>query len=190
MASALAGIVTNSYTFVMDRVRFGKVLGMGARYAAKTLVNAADAATAPNPTATPNRAAATNASAVRATPQQATTSASRTDTTLGQKAARTTVQVRKTKENLSRGSKRFGEAIWGPFVKLSGVLWLEVTGVFFGLFVMVAVINTWKLLAKQHSIGLSLLENRYLFFSIVMAVVFGYFCVSSFVRASRRQHRR
>ncbi|MEO8869279.1 MAG: hypothetical protein ABI357_00460 [Granulicella sp.] len=170
----------------MDRVRFGRALGMGARYAAKTLVTAADAAVAPNPTG--KRAAASEPSAGAAS--QPASTAGRTDTTLGQKAARTTAQVRKTKENLSRGGKRFGEAAWGPVVKLSGVLWLEVTGVFFGIFVLVAVINTWKLLVKQHSLGLNLLENRYLFFSIVMAVVFGYFCISSFVRASRRQHRR
>jgi hypothetical protein len=175
---ALAGIAANSYTSDMDSVRFGKVLGMGARYAAKTLANAADAATAPNPSAT------------RVATEQPRPTVQPPADTMGQKAARTTAQVRKTKENLSRGGKRFGEAMWGPVVKLSGVLWLEVTGVFFGLFVMVAVINTWKLLAKQHSLGLSLLENRYLFFSIVMGVVFGYFCVSSFVRASRRQHRR
>jgi hypothetical protein len=185
---ALAGIAPNSYTFGMDRVRFGRALGMGARYAAKTLVSAADAATAPNPKTTPSRTAPSGP-AVRTQPQQAQ-SASHSDATLGQKAARTTAQVRRTKENLSRGGKRFGEAAWAPFVKLSGVLWLEVTGVFFGLFVIVAVSNTWKLLAKQHSFGLSHVEDRYLFFSIAMAAIFGYFCISSFVRASRRQHRR
>ena len=35
----------------MDRVRFGRVLGFGARQAVKTLVTAVDAATAENPSA-------------------------------------------------------------------------------------------------------------------------------------------
>src|SRR5580698_8578449 len=35
----------------MDRVKFGRALGVGARAAAKTLVMAVDAATAPNPSA-------------------------------------------------------------------------------------------------------------------------------------------
>jgi hypothetical protein len=34
----------------MDRVRFGRALGYGARHAAKTLLKAADAATTPSPT--------------------------------------------------------------------------------------------------------------------------------------------
>jgi hypothetical protein len=41
----------NGYTLGMDSVRFGRVLGIGARLAAKTMVSAVDAATAPNPSA-------------------------------------------------------------------------------------------------------------------------------------------
>ena len=37
------------YTSSMDRVRFGRALGFGARQAVKTLVTAVDAATAANP---------------------------------------------------------------------------------------------------------------------------------------------
>jgi hypothetical protein len=178
---ALAGAATNGYTAGMDSVRFGRALGMGARYAAKTLATAADAATAPNPSAT--------RSSEQPGREPAATPARRTGEVLGQKAARTTAQVRQTKKGLSRGGKRLGGAAWGPFVKLSGVLWLEVTGVFFGLFLLIAVINTGKLLTKLHASGLNRVDVRYLFFSIVMALVFGYFCVSSFVRANRRQHR-
>ena len=53
---------------------------------------------------------------------------------LVEQAARTTAQVRQTGQGLKEGSKRFGEAVWGPLVRLSGVLWLEFTGVFFGIF--------------------------------------------------------
>ena len=49
-----------------------------------------------------------------------------------------TAQVRQTGQGLKEGGKRFGEAVWGPFAKLSGVLWLELTGVFFGIFALFA----------------------------------------------------
>jgi len=157
---------------------------MGARQAAKALVMAADAATTPSPTAKPS------STSRPPTPQPAEpTQAQRAGTGIGQKAARTTAQVRQTKEGFSRGSKRFGEAVWGPFVKLSGVLWLELTGVFFGLFLLTAIINVWKLKAYVHDSLANHEQHQHLIFSIAMAAVFGYFCVSSFVRASRKQHR-
>jgi hypothetical protein len=159
----------------MDSVRFGRALGIGARHAAKALASAADAAASPNPS-TPSEP-----------PQR--TAAARSGEVLGQKAARTTAQVRQTRQGVARGSKRFGEAVWGPFAKLSGVLWLELTGVFFGLFLLTALINAWKLRANIHDTGLNHDAHRHLLFSIAMGLIFGYFCLSSFVRASRRQHR-
>jgi len=109
----------------MDSVRFGRALGFGARAAAKTLVTAVDAATAPNPSGA--RKAADG-------PQTANLAGDSTAARLGQKAAQTTVQVKQTGQGLKRGGKRFGEAVWGPFVKASNQLWLEFTGVFFGIF--------------------------------------------------------
>src|SRR5580704_10098915 len=108
----------------MDSVRFGRALGIGARAAAKTLVTAVDAATAPNPSVPAKTPAGAGAPSTEG-------KAADTGARMGQQAARTASQVRQTSEGLKRGSKRFGEAVWGPFVKLSGVLWLELTGVFF-----------------------------------------------------------
>src|ERR1700712_1064106 len=110
-AVLLATREANSYTFFMDSVRFGKALGFGARQAAKALLTAADAATSPNPSTVPAQA-----QEARSAPKPRVAEA------LSQKAARTTAQVRQTKAGLARGSKRFGEAAWGPFVKVSGVL--------------------------------------------------------------------
>ena len=50
--------------------------------------------------------------------------------------ARGVVEARATTAGVKRGGKRFGEAVWGPAARLSGVLWLELTGVFFGLFML------------------------------------------------------
>jgi hypothetical protein len=167
----------------MDSVRFGRALGIGARLAAKTLVTAAEAATAPNPSAGAKGGADSGAAANES-------KAAAAGARVGQQAARTTAQVRQTGKGLKRGSKRFGEAVWGPFVKLSGVLWLELTGVFFGIFALFAGTGAWKLRGEWRATTTNHDAHVHLLFSALMAVVFGYFCVSSFVKASRRQHRR
>jgi hypothetical protein len=94
--------------------------------------------------------------------------------------------VRQTGQGLKRGTKRFGEAVWGPFVKLSGVLWLELTGVFFGIFAVFAIGGTWKTLGEWRRTAVNHDTRMQLIATAAMAVVFGYFCVSSFVRAGRR----
>jgi hypothetical protein len=160
----------------MDSVRFGRALGVGARAAAKTLVSAVDAATAPNPSA--------------ATGSGEAGSTQSTAANLGRKAARTTEQVRQTGKGLKRGSKRFGEAVWGPFVKLSGVLWLEFTGVFFGIFALFAGLAVWRLREAWRLTATNAATHRSFEGAVVMLAVFGYFCVSSFVRARRRERRR
>jgi hypothetical protein len=177
----------NSYTLGMDSVRFGRVLGIGARLAAKTMVSAVDAATAPNPSA---EAKAKQSAVAGSTAASASTAASGkgggAGTRLGEQAVRTTAQVRQTGRGLKEGGRRFGEAVWGPFVKLSGALWLELTGVFFGIFAVFAGGNAWKMRWALHGTAANHDTHTRLLISVGMAVVFGYFCVSSFVRANRR----
>ena len=103
-----------------------------------------------------------------------------------QQAVKTTAQVRQTGEGIKKGGKRFGEAVWGPFVKLSGVLWLELTGVFFGLFALFAVTGAWKLRGEWHETAANHDAHVRLLLSGAMALLFGYFCVSSFVKANSR----
>jgi hypothetical protein len=75
-------------------------------------------------------------------------------------------------------------------VKLSGVLWLEFTGVFFGIFALFAATGAWKLRGDLHETMANHDAHMHFLLSAGMAVVFGYFFVSSFVRASRRSRRR
>jgi hypothetical protein len=174
----------NGYTLDMDSVRFGRALGIGARAAARTLVTAVDAATTPNP------------SGSAGTPESAggpakDTKAATAGVRMGQQAARTTSQVRQTGKGLKEGGKRFGEAVWGPFVKLSGVLWLELTGVFFGIFALFAAGGVWKMRGEWWQTAAANHDARTrLIAAAAMAVLFGYFCVSSFVKARRRERRR
>jgi hypothetical protein len=94
------------------------------------------------------------------------------------------------KQGVKRGSTRLGEAVWGPFVRLSGVLWLEVSGVFFGIFALLAVGYLWKLRGAWHTGAANAASHRSLMGAVLMLALFGYFCVSSFVRARRRERRR
>jgi hypothetical protein len=170
----------------MDSVRFGRALGVGARAAAKTLVTAVDAATSPNPSAAAKpKKSADAASASTAASGSAEASGIR----LGQQAARTTAQVRQTGRGLKEGGKRFGEAVWGPLVKLSGALWLELTGVFFGLFAVFAGGNAWRMRSALHETADNHDAHVRLLIAAAMTAVFGYFCVSSFVKANRRVRR-
>jgi hypothetical protein len=147
----------------MDRVRFGKALGVGTREAGKALWKAADAALAPNPSAANDRGRIA-----------------------GAKLREGVVQARTTTAGVKRGGKRFGEAVWGPVAKASGVLWLEVTGVFFGIFALTAGIELWKRHGDFRTPGDG---RQHAWFALAMLVVFGWFTVSSFVRASRRGKR-
>jgi hypothetical protein len=173
----------NGYTLDMDSVRFGRVLGIGARAAAKTLVTAVDAATTPNPSSSAGTAGSAGGPAKD-------TKAATAGVRMGQQAARTTSQVRQTGKGLKEGGKRFGEAVWGPFVKLSGVLWLELTGVFFGIFAVFAAGGVWKMRGDWRQTAANHDARTRLIAAAAMAVVFGYFCVSSFVKARRRGRRR
>ena len=180
----------------MDKVRFGRALGMGARHAVKTLVTAVDAATAENPSAKSTGRGGTTGSArvgadsARTAGAQdrtgAATAPPRAAETAVKAAARTVLQAREARKGIGRGTRRFGEAVWGPFVRLSGVLWLEVSGVLFGLFALGALGYLWKLRGAWHA-GAD--DARSLLGAAVMFALFGYFCVSNFVRARRRERR-
>ena len=184
----LSRSVRSGYTQKMDSVRFGRALGFGARAAAKTLVTAVDAATSPNP----STKVGSGASAAKSTSEGSTSAKPESKSPgarVGQQAARATTQARQMSRGLKQGSRRFGEATWRPFVKLSGVLWLEVTGLFFGIFAVFAGGEVWRLRASLRDTGVNHSAHVHLLLSLTMTAVFGYFCISSFVKASRRGRR-
>lgn len=172
----------------MDPVRLGRVLGIGARAAAKTVVHAVDAATTPNPSPAPPqpRSTAPRPTAAEVLRPVAANS-SRSASSAYAQAHRAAPRIKTTARGLREGSRRFGREVWNPFVRLSGVLWLEVTGVFFGIFALFAFGAVWRLRAAWHVTTTNAAEHQRLLGAIAMLGVFGYFCVSSFVRARRRQ---
>lgn len=143
----------------MDRVRFGRALGYGARHAAKTLAQAVDAATTPSASPGPSkpRAAAVR-SRVAAAPE--------------------------TLRQASTQAKVVGRSVWSPVARFSSVLWLQVTGTFFLLIAAVFAGGLWKLRGAAHSP-----DAGKLYVYAAAFAIFAYFGLSNFVRAWRRERR-
>ncbi len=143
--------------------------------AAKSLANAVDAATSPNPSA--------------GQPQPPSQSQSNT-TARGQQTAQATIraagQAVQTGRGLAEGGRRFGESFFGQVKRLSGVLWLEFTGVFFGIFALYAGGGAWKLRGELHETAMNHDAHVRFLLAAGMAALFAYFCVTSFARARRR----
>jgi hypothetical protein len=200
----------------MDAVRFGRALGVGARQAVKTVTAAVDAATAENPSVRRTRTDASDAQTSpriqpRQSPQiqpkqrkQAPIQLEGTDRTDGRNAAVTSSASAKASPSdaakiprravprggVRQGWRRFVDASWRPFVRLSGVLWLEVTGVFFGIFALFALGHLWALCRELNVTQAIARGDRRLLGAGLMLAVFGYFSGSSFVQARRRERRR
>ncbi len=150
----------------MDAERFGKALGTGVRATAKALKTAAGAAAAPNPR-----------------PFTHTTGPSSAAGQAGRTVARGVVQGKVTAAGVKRGSKRFGEAIWGPAARAGGVLWFEVTGSFFGLFALTAGFEVWR---RRFDFLTGGQAREKACFAAAMLLAFGWFTLSSFAKARQR----
>ena len=165
----------------MDRVRFGRALGYGVRQAAKTVAEAMDAATSPDPRAT----AAPPATTRPAAPARSVEDVQRTVIEAHQRVQSAKAQVT---SQFRGAAKEAGKSALAPVAKFSSVLWLELTGVFFGLLAMVMFEAVWKLRPALHAAPMS--ADRLKFYACTaLAALFAYFTISNFVRASRRQRR-
>jgi len=154
----------------MDRVRLGRALGFGARAAAKTLAQAADAAMSPNPNQKP----------VPPAPPAA--------------AQPTASSSLPSAANVAAASSRMGRAVLGPVKRHSRELWLQITGSFFALLACSMAGSMWALrfaarAAFQHvrTNHAALWGQDLLKFYLAAAafLMFAYYAVSNFVRAGR-----
>jgi hypothetical protein len=172
----------------MDAVRFGRALGFGARQAVKTVTAAVEAAAAERPSSISADIGVNSGVAAARPRQRPAASASQTATIApASKAAKVVSKARGAGEGLRRGGRRFGGSTWGTFKRLGGVLWLEVSGVFFGLFAVFALGAVVHLRGewRENATG-----HRQLAVAVTMLAFFSYFCVSNFVSARRRERRR
>jgi hypothetical protein len=170
----------------MDRVRFGRALGYGARHAAKSLAKAVEAATAANPVshstppgaaAQPPRAASivNNLAEAHQTVQQAKRQIKNEAKTYAQASAKTQARA-------------LGKSAWAPLAKFSSVVWLQVTGSFF---LLIALFFGQGLWTSRHQLlhPANPTEGRQLTLHAVIFAAFLYFALSNFLRARRRERK-
>ncbi len=182
----------------MDVVRFGRALGFGARQAVKTVTSAVDAATADNPS---GRSAGRGASSAQAARPQAGPAADSTQTTAPAAAGTATSKAihqaapyhgpdRHPGAWNEAGAAQRGTALWPHMEDVCAPVGRAVAG---GcgrrLRALRCVCRNWSVESARewHS---NAAGHRQLLGALAMLAVFGYFCVSSFVRARRRERRR
>lgn len=158
----------------MDRVRFGRALGYGARHAAKTFVQAVDAASAPAP-------------ASRSAPGRPPTHPATAQTSRAAQPPKPSAPPRTAnpKQTVAAARQQAKGSFVAPIAKFSGTLWLQVTGCFFALVALTMASAAWRARAAFHAPPSSHAALK-LYAYIAVFVVFAYFAISSFVRAERR----
>ncbi|MGI4853211.1 MAG: hypothetical protein ACRYF4_04075 [Janthinobacterium lividum] len=165
----------------MDRVRLGRVLGKGARLAARTAMEAVDAATADAPAngvpTQPGRSASTG-NRLRQPEILKPASFPRASAS---SAARTPSMVIPT--TLLPAARAAGAGVLTPFRRASRALWHELTGSFFALFAFSFAVGAWHHRAGAFSTLAA--DRRRLLVFCLLALLFVYFSVSSFLRARK-----
>jgi len=89
-----------------------------------------------------------------------------------------------TSRAVAAGAKSFGKSVWGPFAHAGGVLWLEITGLFFFLFGIFFAQGAYRMRHAWHVSGPA--HTRLILYAVV-ALVFFYFTFSSFYRARKKE---
>jgi hypothetical protein len=145
----------------------GRTLGIGLRVAGR-VVGQRVAAGAQGPGSTPQAGIAAQAQAVRAEVVAASRDARQE---AGQAAVRT-----------AKGVGRGVAGFLRPFLRVSGIVWLEVTGVFFLLFVVAFAPTLWRTRASY----LHGPDHRMFWSAAVVTAVFLYLSVTSFWKARRK----
>lgn len=172
----------------MDRVRFGRALGYGARHAAKSLVQAVDAATSPSPAGgkpggVPGARPVTSAQPAAGAAGQGVGQGA-THQSVGQSAARPAAKAQRAAQVMQAG-RQASKGVLGPVKKATSVVMLQVTGSFFALLAFALGRGLWKMQGGFHAPAWS---QSWLMAWVVagLTAVLAYFCVSNFVRASRK----
>ena len=166
----------------MQPNRLGRILGIGARVAAdelrKRTAQAASTTTAPAPRSGPPASAPRPS--VTAAPSSA---ASKPSASPSKPNLPSSASIATGSRRLARGAGRFGASLWHPFAYASGILWLQITGLFFAFFAVGFSLHSWQL---YRAAGW---RDDHLPLYLIFGVLFAWFAVSSFWRANRKQKR-
>ncbi len=104
---------------------------------------------------------------------------------VGQVAARATANPAVRGRTAGKATRGLARGVGGfprPFTRIGGILWLEVTGVFFFLPVAVFAPTLWRLRAS-YAHGP---DHKTFLVTAVVVIIFFYLSVSSFWRARRK----
>jgi len=163
----------------MDKVRFGRALGYGARHTAKAIYSAMDAARAQN--GSPQQPSTSRPTSAQEPPAMRATAAQ-------EAAPQGTAGATRPPRAVAANAKALGRSVLTPVARFSGVLWLQVTGSVFTVIALALGQAVWLRRADLHSSPHGAAAQRaYLLLAIFL--LFLYFAVSSFVRARRRERR-
>jgi hypothetical protein len=148
---------------------FGRAVGIGLRVAGKTLLRDGQQAK------TPDAAQQAREQALRQTRVRAA----------GERGKAVGTGIGQGTRGVARGTRNFGRAVWNPFALASGVLWLEITGMFFALFALFFAQHAFALRAN-YRLGP---DHERLFLYAGLTLLFVYFSVSSFLRARQKSRK-
>jgi hypothetical protein len=177
---------------------FGRKLGIGVRVASRVVKERVDAHAkqAADEAAAKEQAARKETPASPAVPgekspvetasRQAAASVRQTTEKAAQTVRQQAPAVAAKARGVREGARRFGRAMWGPFAHVSSVLWSEVTGVFFGLFAVYFGRGVFQYRAA-YATGP---DHRKFVLDCAMTLLFGYFALSSFYIARRKEKKR
>lgn len=155
----------------MEPNRLGRVLGIGARVAAKTIRERAAQAGQAAPAGSGARPAA------------AGTRSSAGPEKRMQSAAAAGAAAADGGRRLARGAGRFGSAMLQPVARASSILALQISGVFFAIFALFFLNHTWQ---AHRTLGWHDGHTRVY---AALGIAFTWFAVSSFWRARRKEQR-
>ncbi|WP_419806044.1 hypothetical protein [Terriglobus sp.] len=162
----------------MDRVRLGRVLGRGARMAARTVYEAVDAATASPPPAQNQRRSQPAAQPRPAA--QPLPAAQPRPAAPGPEPRYTVQQAVRTAGRLHSSARAAQQGVLAPVKRASRALSLELAGSFFVLFALSFSGAAWRFRGLAQTGG-----GQRLWVYVGLAALFGYFALSSFLRARR-----
>lgn len=176
----------------MNPNEFGKKLGIGLRVAGRIAQQQLEASSTPQ-SASPAQPSAPTASTASNPAANSGTSpgpnpASNPTPPSAPRSAASFVDPQRVRQaavrshNITRAAGRGLGGFLRPFGKVGGLLWLEVTGFFFGLFALFFAQNIWRA-RMDYASGPQ--HQRFLI-GVGLTLVFSYLSISAFWRARRK----
>jgi len=155
---------------------FGRRLGIGVRIAGRIAKQRLEENPAATQTGQPQPALLPNIGQMHAQVTAQITSQT------GSQIREASREVTKKAPAYARAAGRGAGAFLRPFGRVGGILWLEVTGFFFGLFAVYFAQDIWR----THASYAAGLQHQRFLIAVALTGLFGYLSISAFWRAKRR----